>query len=257
MGWQSAGRRALDDANCIREGHRFFWVAEVLGAGTFALLGWFLTPDNASDFEEAVYPLLGVVSGFVLVYLAILGWQLALAPYRQRDEARAIVERYQGGGLQILEAFEVPKEYIQIGSMPDEVSMWRVPVKNAAGSSLDVTVTATYFPLLPEVPGWQPTLTLHRGKELARTVRIVAGNTQYFNLIGVQIAGMMNVYPASVDANDGYLYYEDDMFEANEYEVNVVALADGYGVARKFYVWISPGLVMFADTPEQAQPTKS
>ena len=81
-------RRAWKDAEQFRESPFWFWVIEILGALVFAGVGVWLTPDSASKARSALYPAIGVLLGLGLAYGLIFLISLALAPIRQRNEAR-------------------------------------------------------------------------------------------------------------------------------------------------------------------------
>lgn len=52
-----------------------------------------LLPDQSRKLESALYPGIGVVLGFIVVYILIFVWNLFGAPYRQRDEAIKAAEQ--------------------------------------------------------------------------------------------------------------------------------------------------------------------
>ncbi len=67
-------------------------------------LGVVLTPDTSTKLEQALYPGIGILVGFVLPYLLVLSWYLFRTPYKQRDEARREVQRRKEWRLGLKEA---------------------------------------------------------------------------------------------------------------------------------------------------------
>lgn len=98
--WETCWQRACKDTEHFRKSGWSFWAWGVVGAAVFgvvgAFVGYWLTPSNFNPFWQFAYPTIGggigVVVGFVLVFSLILGWNLYRAPYRQRDEARGILQ---------------------------------------------------------------------------------------------------------------------------------------------------------------------
>lgn len=96
---QTAHQRACQDTESFRKSGLSFWAFEVLGAAVFgvvgALLGFWLTPLNSSVFWRNAWPTigggLGIVAGFIIVFLTIYLWNLFRAPYKQRNEARSLL----------------------------------------------------------------------------------------------------------------------------------------------------------------------
>ncbi len=87
---EATWHRALSDSESFRHSGKFFWGFEVLGAAAFAaIVTYFFLPDDPSRFESSIYPLSGVVTGFVAAYSLVYLWNLFRAPYRQRNEAHA------------------------------------------------------------------------------------------------------------------------------------------------------------------------
>ena len=93
---ESTWARAWADTDSFRTHTIWFWGVEVFGAGAFAVLGgmiglW-LTPARASNFQQGLYPTLGsfigVITGLPCTFICIYLWNLFRAPYRQRDELR-------------------------------------------------------------------------------------------------------------------------------------------------------------------------
>ncbi len=93
--------RATKDTERFRQSPYFFWSLEIGGALILAVVGGFvgfrLEPINPSRVDEWLFPtiggVVGVVVGLVTAALLILFWNLVRAPYRQRDEARAILQQ--------------------------------------------------------------------------------------------------------------------------------------------------------------------
>lgn len=84
----SAFRRAWDDTESFRASLRFFVVVEVSGALVFGGAAFvYFTDANSSRTEQVVWPGLGTIVGLAMAYLAILGFNLLRAPYRQRFDA--------------------------------------------------------------------------------------------------------------------------------------------------------------------------
>ncbi len=96
---QTAHQRAWQDTELFRKSGLSFWAFGVVGVAVFgvagALVGFWLTPPNSSAFWRNAWTTigggLGVVTGFVTVFLAIYLWNLFRAPYRQRNEARDLL----------------------------------------------------------------------------------------------------------------------------------------------------------------------
>lgn len=59
----------------------------------FVWLGTVLTPEDASKWVAAAYPTIGGIIGAAIGFGTIFAVKLFWAPYRQRDEARALVEQ--------------------------------------------------------------------------------------------------------------------------------------------------------------------
>jgi hypothetical protein len=89
--FESVWRRAWEDTDHFRHSGLFFWGCEVIGAALFAVIGGLLLPDNPSKIESALYPSVGIISGFILVFLGAYIWNLLKAPFRQRNEARTLL----------------------------------------------------------------------------------------------------------------------------------------------------------------------
>ena len=91
---QSAPRRALEDTFAAQRTTRFMWGGE----GVLAVAGgaWLtaLAPSSASVAEQIIRAVIGGMGGLLAAIIVILAWNLAIAPYRQRNEARELI---QGG----------------------------------------------------------------------------------------------------------------------------------------------------------------
>ena len=93
---QTAYQRASQDTELFRKSGFSFWALEVVGAAMFgvggAFIGYWLTPSNSNPFWQFGWPTIGggvgVIVGFILVFIMIFARNLILAPYRQRNEAR-------------------------------------------------------------------------------------------------------------------------------------------------------------------------
>ncbi len=147
---ETVWRRALRDSESFRHSGRFFWGCEVLGAAAFAaIVAYFFLPDDPSRFESAIYPLSGVVLGFVAAYALIYLWNFIRAPYRQRNEVRefaATVQRQR----ESLEA--VNQKDVLIQATPSQASSLRPTGRGGDTVSeivayLDVATTDTNKPL--------------------------------------------------------------------------------------------------------------
>lgn len=89
---QSSPRRAWKDTTESFHKIWFFWGVEVVATGAFIFLGTILTPEDASRLVSAIYPtvggVIGAIVGFGIIYLICL----FRAPYKQRNEARTLLE---------------------------------------------------------------------------------------------------------------------------------------------------------------------
>lgn len=93
MTTESVRHRAWKDTEHFRQSSWFFWGCEVIGAALFAAVGYWLLPEKPSKLESSIYPVLGVVFGFAVVFVLILMWNLVRAPYNLLNEARAEVNK--------------------------------------------------------------------------------------------------------------------------------------------------------------------
>jgi len=88
---QSASGRAWGDTKHSFHTIKFFLGVEVVSMGAFIFLATLLIPENASRLASAGYPavgaIIGAIVGFGIIYLVML----AIAPYKQRNEARALL----------------------------------------------------------------------------------------------------------------------------------------------------------------------
>ncbi len=92
----SAWIRAWRDTEGFRGSFRF-WIWEVVGVGVFgAVAALVLLPDQPSDTESVLYPLVGVIVGALAAYSLIYLFNLPLAPLRQRNEAWATLDTLPG-----------------------------------------------------------------------------------------------------------------------------------------------------------------
>lgn len=85
---QSTLSRAWADTRSSFHKILFFWVVEVIAAGSGIFIGTIVTPEDAGRIISATYPaiggLIGILAGFSIIFII----NLILAPYRQRNEAR-------------------------------------------------------------------------------------------------------------------------------------------------------------------------
>ena len=101
--WETCWQRACKDTEHFRKSGWSFWALEVVGAAVFgvvgAFVGYWLTPSTSNALWQFAYRTIGggigVVVGFIGVFILIFGWNLYRASYRQRDEARKKVEKLQ------------------------------------------------------------------------------------------------------------------------------------------------------------------
>lgn len=100
---ESVWKRAKHDTKQVRYSGWFFVLWEGTGAVVLgAVGGWFgylLTPQDAAQDREFIYPLVGgvvgVVVGLVIVFALIFVWKLTRASFKQRDEARCALAASQ------------------------------------------------------------------------------------------------------------------------------------------------------------------
>lgn len=97
---------------------------EIVGAALFgavgSLVGGYGTPSDATVFWQNAYPIIGgaigVIAGFVIVFILIFLCNLFRAPYRQRNEARIFCQELQLEKEPVLEIVEVKEaNYLQMG----------------------------------------------------------------------------------------------------------------------------------------------
>jgi hypothetical protein len=98
---QTSTNRAWQDFERFRKSAKSFWGFEVAGAAIFllagAFVGFWLIPDNSTQFLQFAYPAIGGAVGFILGFIVAFGIiylvMLMRAPYKQRNEARLIIEK--------------------------------------------------------------------------------------------------------------------------------------------------------------------
>lgn len=171
MAKETAWRRALRDSESFRHSGKFFWGFEVLGAAALAaVVTYFFLPDNPSRFESAVYPLTGVVTGFVAAYSLIYLWNLFRAPYRQRDELRTAIQAAATPEKRPVLRFSEPRQYPretftrtwrfvmqsreETRVVPFQVQLWRVELANTEPETVakGAKVRLESDPTLPVFP---------------------------------------------------------------------------------------------------------
>jgi len=100
MARASVWERAWKDTEHFRESAKSYWLVEVVGAAIFGVgggfVGYWRTPVGTTSLQEFAYPTIGaaigIILGFVIVFALIFAWYLFRAPYRQRDEAYALLD---------------------------------------------------------------------------------------------------------------------------------------------------------------------
>lgn len=89
---QSTFRRAKEDTNDFFHKTKGFILVECVVMGGFGYLATIFTPDDASKYIQALYPFIGAVVGALVGLLLIYLFFLIIAPYKQRNEARALLK---------------------------------------------------------------------------------------------------------------------------------------------------------------------
>jgi hypothetical protein len=83
----SVWRQAFHDTERFRGHFLFFLGWEVIGAAACAAAAFLLEPTAPTKFQQAAYPVVGVVVGAIIAYTLLYLWHVALAPVQQRNEA--------------------------------------------------------------------------------------------------------------------------------------------------------------------------
>ncbi len=81
-----------------------FWFVDLVGGVVFAGVGQMMAPEQPTRIEALAYPGGAFVVGILVIYAAAYLRYLILAPYRQRDEARAALQRVAGSEDSPIEA---------------------------------------------------------------------------------------------------------------------------------------------------------
>ena len=89
---QSALSLAWKDTKASFHQLRFFWGVETGSVSLFIYGGTVLTPEDASKFVAAAYPAIGGIIGAVIGFGIIFAIKLFWAPYKQRNEARQLLQ---------------------------------------------------------------------------------------------------------------------------------------------------------------------
>ena len=90
--FQSSFRRAVADTiHAPRRNPWFFWSIGIVMVALGGFLGTVYTPEGSGRFISAICPTAGVILGAIIGIIIILIINLILAPYRQRNEARALL----------------------------------------------------------------------------------------------------------------------------------------------------------------------
>ncbi len=111
---ESIWRRAWADAEAIRHSTLFFWGAEVVGGSGFGAIGAAVTPGDASRWVDILYPAIGVIIGFTVVFLLILLWKLIRALFHQRNEARNELIKLTAQDINITQKIDHRLLYLEV-----------------------------------------------------------------------------------------------------------------------------------------------
>jgi hypothetical protein len=147
---ESVWKRAWLDLEHFRDSFRGFWIIEVVAA----LMGgigavWWLASATSSPIAQAIYGGIGVVVGLLVAFVGIYAFNLALAPFRQRNEARqklvelqAQIDRLKAQpNLEI--AFRDEPTFKQVQHVRDREGIWctetlyRVRIKHTGTATID------------------------------------------------------------------------------------------------------------------------
>ncbi len=90
--FQSSSRRAVADTlHTPRQNPWFFWSVGIVMVALGGFLGTIYTPEGSGKFLSVICPTAGVILGAIIVIIIVFIINLILAPYRQRNEARALL----------------------------------------------------------------------------------------------------------------------------------------------------------------------
>jgi hypothetical protein len=146
---EPAWKQAWLDLEHFRGSFIGFWVIEVLAALTGGIVAvWWLTSATSSPTAQAAYGGIGVAIGLGVAFVGMYAFYLAVAPYRQRNEARREVAELQ---TQIEKLKAQPKLdmvfrdeaiFKQIQRVTDEKgtyteTLFRVKVKHTGTATID------------------------------------------------------------------------------------------------------------------------
>jgi hypothetical protein len=93
---ESAWRRAWIGLEQFRSSFIGFWIVEVLAASLGGIIAvWRLASTRSSLLTQTFYVGIGAVVGLGVAFVGIYAFNLMLAPYRQRNEAREEVTNLQ------------------------------------------------------------------------------------------------------------------------------------------------------------------
>jgi len=226
------------------------------------------------DYKQVVVSLLGLVG---------LGFAGTWIRYRQIDEGLPtflmvmflgafLLSFIAGCKLQLLLTHEpilvlgkpvsIPKEWLRFPSHQwtvaeiAEVESWRIPITND-GIAADrvVIMVESVSPALPTSPGLTPVLTLHKPNRHSEDhFTLVSGETAFVDFIsssGTFSGGAFWV--ANATAQDGYVYYEDEIASPEWRDFRVVASAGRCKSVNIYSVYCVPG---FIDVMERADRLK-
>jgi membrane protein implicated in regulation of membrane protease activity len=93
--WETAPQRAWKDTNTWLFNHIIAWILSFVLPGVGTVLATFFIPPNVTIGMAGLYGFLGGVAGLVLFVAITYLVHVFITPYRQRNEARAKVERYE------------------------------------------------------------------------------------------------------------------------------------------------------------------
>ena len=119
-----------------------FWPLETLSALTFAAASIVLAPNEWSPLAKTFATIISAPIGFLAILCLVFFWNWTRAPYRQRDEARALLELAHQNSTAPLE--------IRFGSLPPYKmhQSYRLGVFNA-GARAVMNVVAELEEIVP------------------------------------------------------------------------------------------------------------
>ena len=106
---QNALARAWRDSMRFRQSF-YFWFLQTVSVITFVIISIVLTPNEWSPLAKTLAPVFAGPVGFLTIVCLTFFWNWTRAPYRQRDEARAL--------LAIAHQKSTAPFEIRFGSMP-------------------------------------------------------------------------------------------------------------------------------------------